>query len=50
MDDCECVDCQTSDTPCKQDCDNDNVCAGCVELRAEWAERTFEERKYFGYI
>lgn len=45
---CNCIDCQDRERPCQGDCDRDDECKGCREMRLEREEAEFESKQALG--
>lgn len=45
---CDCPSCQNADSPCHHDCDPDNLCQGCEELKWERQEIQHEIDQQLG--
>jgi hypothetical protein len=47
---CQCEDCKDSDDPCHGDCDREEECSGCQELRLDAEDYAFEIEKMRGKL
>lgn len=47
---CDCLDCLDSDNPCSQDCDSDDLCAGCLDNKTESDEMEFDQDFVMGRL